>query len=126
MKPSIAAVLLVSALVAACDLFTDYALRIDGVRAFSPPAVYADWHAATEACSGLAGDFAAIEWFLASWITIDGSIAYGAWRPPHEILIVSGYQDDDYTVQHEMLHDLLGGDRDHTSPQWSACELIQG
>lgn len=115
---------LVASHLVGCDLFTGYDARIQGLAPFSPPEDYAAWWEATETCSELAGDFEALEWFLATWITQDGSIAYGAWRPPHRIVIVRGYEDDELIVRHEMLHDLLSGDPDHSSPLWAGCGLV--
>lgn len=115
---------LVAPFLVGCDVFTGYGAQIRGLVPFSPPESYVAWWEATEACSELAGDFEAIEWFLATWITSNGSIAYGAWRSPHRIVIVRGYQDDELTVRHEMLHDLLSGDPDHSSPQWTDCGLV--
>lgn len=117
---------LAASLLTACDLFTGFDTRIRGIVPFTPPADYVEWWEATTACSELAGDFEAIEWHLASWITRNGSIAYGLWRPPHEILIVRGFEDDRFTVRHEMLHDLLSGDPDHASAEWTDCELVTG
>ncbi len=90
---------------------------------FSPPEVYADWWDATEACSGLDGDFARVSWYLATGITGDGKVASGRWSQPHDIVIVRGYEGDETIVRHEMLHDLLDGDPDHTSALWVACGL---
>jgi hypothetical protein len=91
---------------------------------FSPPPVYATWWASTEACAGRTGRFELITWYLASSITGDRAVARGRWSPPHEIVIVRGFEDDERTVRHEMLHDLLRGDAEHRSPEWSACGLL--
>lgn len=92
-------------------------------RSFAPPVVYLDWWEATEACSGRNGDFARIDWYLASWIEGDGVNAWGRWSPPHEIILVDGWEANEDVVRHEMLHDLLGGDREHGNPAWEACDL---
>lgn len=69
------------------------------------------------------GDLAAIEWILTRAIQVDGVIAFGLWSPPHQIFVVRGFQDNEFTVRHEMLHDLLRGDPDHASPAWETCGL---
>ena len=88
-------------------------------KPFTAPPLHEAWWSATEACSRLSGTLSAITWHLASGITGDGVVARGRWSPPHEIIIVRGYEDEEPTVRHEMLHDLLSGDSDHTSGAWS-------
>ena len=53
-------------------------------------------------------------------------VARGVWTPPHQITLVRGYEDNEITVRHEMLHDLLEGDSEHRSPLWTECDLIPG
>lgn len=100
--------------------------RIENRRPFVPPATYAALYRAVEACSGRTGDFTRIRWFLASSIEADGRPARARWSPPHDIVIVAGYETDDRTVSHEMLHDLLDGDPDHRHRAWDACDLRFG
>lgn len=112
-------------LLAACSSLGVEA-AIQGKRPFDPPPIYVDWWAATEACSGREGDFEAIDWFLAIGIDADGVVARARWSPPHEIILVEGHEDDEKTVRHEMLHDLLSGDGNHESEAWVACDLLFG
>jgi hypothetical protein len=112
-----------TAALAACG---GYTTTVTDRQPFEPLPVYAEWWVATEACSGRSGDFARITWYTASSITGDQAIARGAWSPPHDIIIVRSYQDDELTVRHEMLHDLLDGDSNHESPLWETCDLIPG
>lgn len=114
--------LLVAALFACGDL--GFESRVDDKEEFDPPEVYRTWWGATEACSRHSGSYEAIDWYLASGIVGDGLVARGRWSPPHEIVIVRGYEADEKTVRHEMLHDLLGGDPEHTSTEWSVCDLL--
>jgi len=118
-------VLALCLLVAGCgDL--GFEAKVLGKTPFSPPIVYADWWSATETCSGETGRLDAITWYLADGIVGDGAVARGRWSEPHEIVIVRGYEDDEKTVRHEMLHDLLAGDPAHADDTWSACDLLFG
>jgi hypothetical protein len=102
-----------------------YTTTINDRRAFEPLPMYAEWWVATERCSTWTAPLARIEWFTASSITAQGGIiARGSWRAPHEIVIVRGYESDEITVRHEMLHDLLDGDPEHASATWATCDLI--
>ena len=101
-----------------------YTVSFENKDPFAPLPVYEEWWAATETCSGRSGDLLAIDWYTAASITSDNLIARGLWSPPHEIVIVRGYEEDELTVRHEMLHDLLGGDSEHESALWEVCELI--
>ncbi len=100
--------------------------RIENRRPFDPLPPYADLHEAVEACSGRTGPFGRIRWFLASSIVADGRVARARWSPPHDIVIVAGYETNDRTVSHEMLHDLLDGDPDHRDTAWDDCSLRFG
>ncbi|MEQ9397730.1 MAG: hypothetical protein RJQ04_01050 [Longimicrobiales bacterium] len=109
-------------LLAACGSL-GFEAGVDDREPFDPPPFYATWWDATRTCSGIDGAFGRITWFLASAITGDGLVARARWTPPHEIVIVRGYETDERTVRHEMLHDLLTGDRGHASPSWDGCDL---
>ena len=108
-------------IVGGCGGFT---AEVVGKEPFAPPAVYAEWWVSTEDCANRAASLGRVEWYLAASVTGDHQVARGRWSPPHEIIIVRGYEMDELTVRHEMLHDLLGGDRKHVSPQWLSCDLI--
>lgn len=101
-----------------------YVAEIGGREPYEPPPVYAAWWTETERCSGRAGSFAALEWYLADWITGDTKVARGRWSAPHDIVIVRGYEADEAVVRHEMLHDLLRGDPGHASAEWTRCALL--
>jgi len=89
----------------------------------APLATYAAWWADVEACSGLAGDVARVEWFVVP-ADSDGGFwcedgpdhtCAGEWVAPHAIYLAGpnrtypqGYAVDEWTVKHEMLHDLVG------------------
>lgn len=112
----------------ACAACTDlgFVAEIRDREAFDPPTSYRAWWAATETCSGRSGRVERIEWFLATSIVSNGALAFGAWTPPHQIVIVSGFENDETIVRHEMLHDLLDGDSEHRARAWTTCDLIPG
>lgn len=103
-----------------------FATSISNKREMEPLPIYAQWWVATEVCSDRSGDFTDITWYSADAISSDESLALGLWRPPHEIVIVSRYIEDEMTVRHEMLHDLIGGDPRHDDDAWDSCELNPG
>ncbi len=121
MRPAITIVLIL----AGCGSL-GFEAEIKDKEPFPPPDVFAIWWRATEACSGQTSSLNAITWYLASGISGDGAVARGRWSAPHEIVIVKGYEADPKTVRHEMLHDLLGGDRSHSAAAWVECSLLFG
>ena len=94
-----------------------HALRVD------PLPSYAEWWQEDEACSGLRGDFQNLDWYVVPadsdggfWCA-DGpdNTCAGEWVGPHAIYLAGpnrmypqGYAADEWTVRHEMLHDLVG------------------
>ena len=108
--------------VGAC-LDPSFTASVFGRRPFPAPATYQTWWASTERCSGLRGSFGRVSWYLADGIQGDGAVAKARWSPPHDIIIVAGYEGDDFIVRHEMLHDLLGGDPAHDNERWDMCSL---
>jgi len=76
------------------------------------PVQYATWWRMTEACSGLHGDFNAVQWYQsgADPIALEGKDYAGYWFGAHDrILISPSHLRDGGTVRHEMLHALLRG-----------------
>jgi len=85
--------------------------------------VYATWWHQVEACSGLTGDLGLVAWYTVPADSVgcfwcedgpDESCA-GEWVAPHAIYLAGpsrffpqGYGADEWTVKHEMLHDLVG------------------
>lgn len=91
---------------------------------FTPPATYRMLWTAVEVCSGRHGDVSRIQWHESP----DGSLGpriMGEWLPDHDVYVVRFVVTHDLqaSVQHEMLHDLLGGDVGHLSPLWARCGL---
>lgn len=73
-------------------------------------APYALWWAATEACAGTRGDFAAVRWAVvadSTELAADGHT--GSWyAPTNQITLAGNHILDGPLVRHEMLHALLG------------------
>lgn len=96
----------------------------DGLQPYDALPEYPGLWSETMACSGGSGDLDRIAWFRAASITYQGQIVRGHWEPPHTITVWSGLELDEFTVRHEMLHDLLAGDPNHAGVQWAECELL--
>jgi hypothetical protein len=96
-----------------------------GDKAMDPPAVYRDWWAKTEACSGLSGDFDRIQWQVVpghSFSCASGACA-GHWEAGHEIFIAHDWTQNEMVVRHEMLHDLLNRSGHPDPPFGVGCPL---
>ncbi len=81
-----------------------------GGQAAAPPAVFREWWAATEACSGLSRPFERIDWYVVpgeSFACPSGTCA-GRWQASGEIFIAEAYWHHEMVVRHEMLHALIG------------------
>lgn len=97
---------LIALAVAACQ--NPAAPPFPAFRWMSPPPEYATWYAEIEACSGLRGNFAAIQFGVADAVIIGSDSTYkGGWLPPHTIVIRSGFELTKLVVTHEFMHDLL-------------------
>ena len=93
---------------AACDSVT--APLPSGAEPFEPPAVYARWWAMTEACSGRAGNLAAVRWYRVPGreFMLNGRPAGGFWSPSgNRIVLTEDAMERGQSVRHEMLHALL-------------------
>jgi hypothetical protein len=95
----------------------------------SPPPYYREWWARTAACSGLAGDFTAVEWYVVPgapvFETEDGP-KVGLWTHSsagQRIVVAGEYAGHELVVRHEMLHALL--DRGGHPPEYfrERCRL---
>jgi len=120
--PPLAAAVLVALALVGCDAPTAPAPA--GATSLARPAVFAVWWKEVEQCSGATGDLDRVAWYVApcqageSGFRCDvtqGGLCAGEWQPPHTITLAGpnrffpdGYVDDEWTVKHEMLHDLLG------------------
>ena len=113
--------------VAGCEVAT--APR--GVSMSVVPVSFSAWWEEMEQCSGVAADLGRISWYEVPCEpgetgfrceAAPDRLCGGQWRPPHVIelagpnrVLPDGYKADEWTVKHEMLHDLLGR-TDHTNP----------
>ncbi|MFN0181696.1 MAG: hypothetical protein ACKVZ0_23050 [Gemmatimonadales bacterium] len=80
--------------------------------AFEAPALFAEWWARTESCSGQRGNLSEIGWFVvpgAEFATSRG-VKVASWSHGGagvEIVVASDFVNDEMVVRHEMLHALL-------------------
>jgi hypothetical protein len=87
--------------------------------------IYSAWWTETERCSSKSGNLDEIRWYVAESISTNGVNALGRWSPPHEITIALGHEENEFTVRHEMLHDLIAGEATgHSGPEWQICDLL--
>ncbi len=108
----VAAVAAVALEATGCASVTDPPLP-GGAVAFAPPARYARWWTQAQACSGLTGDLAAVQWYVvpgADTIPDPGHADVNAyWSPASNRIVLGGkWARDGSVVRHEMLHALLG------------------
>jgi hypothetical protein len=97
----------------------------EGDVPMAPPAVYREWWAKTESCSGRTGDFARLRWSVIegySFPCSSGDCA-GHWRTNHHVFLASEWVMDEMVVRHEMLHDLLGKPGHPDPPFGIGCPL---
>lgn len=91
----------------------------------TPPDVYQEWWAKTEACSGLRGDFDRVRWSVVagpSFPCASGKCA-GHWEPGHLIYLADAWRTNEMVVRHEMLHDLLDRSGHPDPPFGNPCTL---
>jgi hypothetical protein len=91
----------------------------------TPPAVYREWWAKTEACSGRSADFDRIKWSQVpghSFPCASGQCA-GHWESDHHIFIANDWTANEMVVRHEMLHDLLERSGHPDPPFGDPCPL---
>lgn len=96
-----------------------------GAARWEPPAVYREWFARTQSCSGLRGDFDRIEWYVVPGRSFDcasGECA-GHWQSGHTIFIAEAWVHHEMVVRHEMLHDLVGRTGHPDPPFGDPCPL---
>lgn len=97
---------------------------------FEPPGIYRLWYRQAEACRGLDGDYDLLLFYLVpdpgNHLALGIRDAVGRWTQPHRIYVVQGYELDEPTIKHEMLHDILSyiGDFTHDdSLAFRVCDL---
>jgi hypothetical protein len=87
-----------------------------GIEPFDIPPRFARWWELVQACSGRAGDLAAVQWFIvpdAREFTVGGRAYQGyTWNAPTTMVVLAErFALDGQLVRHEMLHAL--GVKDH-------------
>lgn len=105
---------------------------VDGVEEIEPRTVWFEWYQDVEECAGADGSFTEITWYRAEYIANSNTRERhaGLFRPPHDIFLARGRQASEFTVRHEMVHEVLGL-RDprhtHSNPAFERCvgEAIQ-
>lgn len=97
--------------VAACDAATGIPFPSTAVR-FTPPSIYREWWALTEACSGREASFAAVSWYVVPGAaTIPETRYNGYFYSAGNRIVLAGAeeaQSDGELVRHEMLHAIIG------------------
>ena len=84
-----------------------------GAIPIAAPAIYRDWSARTEACSGLHADFSTVQWYVVPGVTTfptESGDKVGMWLSEggtDRIVIAGNYQNHEMVVSHELLHHLL-------------------
>jgi hypothetical protein len=102
----------------------------EGSVQFGPPGIYRRWYREAEACRGLPGDYDILRFYLVpdagNHLELGVRGAIGRWAQPHRIYVLEGYDLDEPTLKHEMLHDILSyvGDFTHDdSLAFRVCDL---
>lgn len=90
-----------------------------------PPSLFRTLWTEVETCSGLTAPFVRVRWF-AVYAFRAGPGVLGQWNERREITLRSDVWLDREVIRHEILHDLLSGDRDHRRPEWGACGIDTG
>jgi hypothetical protein len=107
--------LVLSALLSSCSSITGpHATGLPvGAVPIVAPAIYREWSARTEACSGLQADFSTVQWYVVPGVdtfsTNEGE-KVGMWVSEggtDRIVIAGNYQNHEMVVSHELLHHLL-------------------
>ena len=96
-----------------------------GSQPWEPPAVYRQWWAATEACSGLSGPFDRVEWMVVPGESFEcgSGQCVGHWDPGHRIFLASEWTGHEMVVRHEMLHELMRRSGHPDPPFGNGCPL---
>lgn len=92
---------------------------------------YVAWWSEIQACSGLAGAFDRLSFFVVVEPLFvqgrqfpcgpNGVMCNGMWEPPHDITLAPAHLDTERLVKHEMLHDLL--EAAGHPPVFEQCEV---
>src|SRR5512139_3732349 len=105
---------LVPAVVAGCTPTGPSESLPTGAVPLAAPAVYRDWFAGTESCSGLSGSLDQVQFIVVPGVATfetDAGPKVGLWvrrGGQHYIVIAGAYLQHEMVVRHEMLHSLIG------------------
>jgi hypothetical protein len=82
----------------------------EGDVPMNPPAVYREWWAKTEACSGISKPFEQVRWYEieGEGFPCPSGTCAGRWQKEHTIYLASRWAQHEMVVRHEMLHALIG------------------
>jgi hypothetical protein len=96
-----------------------------GSQPWEPPAVYREWWASTEACSGLSGSFDRIEWLVVPGESFEcaSGQCVGHWGPGDKIFVAGDWTEHEMVVRHEMLHALMRRSGHPNPPFGNGCPL---
>lgn len=91
----------------------------EGAVPLTPPTIYMEWWDEVEGELGSGRDESRVRWFVVRgglFPSRDGEPTSGRWIPDGRIYLAEGWELDENTVKHEMLHELLRGDYEHSHP----------
>jgi hypothetical protein len=100
-----------------------------GAVALATPAIYRDWHQRTQSCSGLAGDFSTVQFYVVPGVdTFPTEVGpkVGMWTREgrtNRIIVAGNYLAHEMVVRHEMLHALLQREGHPSSYFVERCHL---
>jgi hypothetical protein len=101
----------------------------DDAVAFEPPAIYSEWWALVEACTGRSGALAEISWYHAADPSglLYGGREYGGlyFSDGHRILLDRQLMFDGSTVRHEMIHALAAPNGHPSALFHESCAHLQ-
>lgn len=108
----------------ACNILGPTTTDFVNQRPMDPPAYYAGYYAEVEVCLGMAGDYGAIEWFVADEINHDGVEMAGIIHFPNRVTIREGQVHSTVTSKYEMIHHVLQkGDEIHDTGVFARCAV---
>ncbi|HXI19732.1 MAG TPA: hypothetical protein VNH46_01525 [Gemmatimonadales bacterium] len=120
------------ATLAACEILGPSAALPANAQLMAAPPAYLDWWTKTETCSGLAGHFDRIEWYVvpgAQSFETDLGLKVGLWIHSSDgvrIVIAGDYVGSELVVRHEMLHALLDREGHPAEYFQDRCQLTWG
>jgi hypothetical protein len=101
----------------------------EGPRPFRAPDHYREVWRQAEACSGKTGDYDRVKWHVIPGPAFPCKVGkcIGEWNQPHEITIAGDFQNTDWVIRHEILHDLVGSHYPGDTLLWGvACKATWG